>query len=534
MTAYKKSSLKTKKINDPPGSQKASALRGIDAVDKLLSWIFVLAVGLLPLLVRVKLIQFISPKIINDMVDSGIQTDIFSYYKWIFLLIITATAVALLLFKMAAYRYELKSSYINPLLLILAALTVLSAALSEFPGISMIGMYNRHEGAFTYLCYFALVFVALNTNFIKSIGRNIMLAFYLLVSINLIIIMFSFYEKDLLSYGAIKAIIVPAYLSQTGLQGNLNSTLSNINYVSGFSASMMAFFMSYALLEKSFHYRLISALFAVLTFAMLLASLSASGFLTILIMVPIIFALSLISRTYIKSLITGVAVLAACAGMFLFLSNHNPRVWDESVGSLRGVLKDFSISTGLTKERLSSLVLPKAAVAAPVGPSEVITPGAPAAAGDQFNLPKPSFGPGTGRLYIWQKTMGLIVKKPLLGYGHDTLTYYFPQNDKYKISNLNSYDEIVTKPHNVYLDMAYGSGIMALLAFAALMLLHLYDTARRLIKSFGSQTVVLQGAIFSFLCAFLIQWLFNDSVIGTSVIFWTLLGVSASINHEAC
>jgi len=530
MTAKKKRNLKDKKQND-----QGSALNSI-AVDRILAWIFIGAVGLLPLLVRVKLIEFASPKIIHDLVDSGMKADIFSYYKWLFLLIVSITAISLLLFKIVAYRYELRSSYLNIPLLVLASFTLFSGALSDFPGISMIGMYNRHEGSLTYLCYFTLAFVALNTDFKKSIGRNILRAFYVLVSINLIIILFDFYGKDLLNSQIVRSVIVPSYLPHSGMQGHLNSTLSNPNYVSGFSASLVAFFFSAALLEARWVHRAISSLCAVMAFAMLIASLSASGFITLVVVIPLIFILSLpLSRKRVQSIFTGTSVLAACFLVLLTLNAHNPKVWEESIGALSNLSSsiDRQISSSTTLKQLSYLVQPKPVEAAPANSSAPQTEAAhQEKVNDDFNLPKPSVAPLTGRVYIWEKTLDLIKQRPILGYGHDTLTYYFPQNDREKIANLWDYEEIVTKPHNFYLDMAFSSGVPALVALGVLIILHLYRTLKFLIGNAGSKLVSFSAGLFAFTCAFLIQWLVNDSVIGTSVVFWTLLGVSASINHD--
>lgn len=511
--------------------------KNIQFIDNIIAVILLIAVGVLPLLVRVKLIQFASPTIAHDLINSGIKGDIFTYYKWGFLVFLTVMALIFLVWKIAGYRYELRDSYINLPVLALVVLTVLSGVLSEFPSISLFGMYNRHEGSLTYLCYFSLFFVAANTNFKEWFRKYIFIALYVLVSINLLIILFDFYGKDLLNNQLVRLLIVPSYLPETGLQGHLNSTLSNPNYVSGFSAALMLFFLTASLLEDNFRRRLIHGIFAVFSFVMILASLSTSGFITAVILLPVIVGIALLSKRYLQVLITTGAVMAACAILLFVLNWHNPVVWDESVGSFKILLKT-STKISYSFPELKYILLPKVSEAATTSGEEK----KPKNEGngvlekdvtDDFNLPGISQSAGTGRLYLWQKTIDLIGQRPILGYGHDTLAYYFPQDDYYKVSNLGDYDEIVTKPHNFYLDLAYSSGVLSLLSLGMLLIIYFYFALRNLANDIKSGKLkVFQTALLAFVCAFLLQWMFNDSIIATSVILWVLLGVSVSLNSD--
>ena len=76
---------------------------------------------------------------------------------------------------------------------------------------------------------------------------------------------------------------------------------------------------------------------------------------------------------------------------------------------------------------------------------------------------------GSMRGYIWSRTLPLIAKKPLLGYGPDNFLMAFPQHDI--LAKTYAYDTpfmIVDKPHNIYLLYAMNSGIFALLSMIIL------------------------------------------------------------------
>lgn len=486
-------------------AKKMDSLKGIETIDRVLTWVFILAVGLLPVLVIHKVNLFVAPRIEYDILNTRITSEFFVYCKWAFLIFLSITALALLLVKIFAFRFEIRRSYINIPLLILAAITLLSGLTAEHPGISLFGVADRYEGTLTSLCYLALFFVAANTGFKKNIGSYITAALCFFALINTATILFDFYGKDFYQNSqSFKSFILPQGLPQQLTPGGkLNSTLGNPNYISGISCALIAFFLTAALLIENLRKRLVYILFSAASFAMLLASLSTSGFVSLLAVLPVIAII-----TYLKSehrlhtlAIAGTALISYIL-IFTVLFSHNPNVWNETMG--------FFKSVDLKKE--SDL--------------------APGTDTNQFSIEKKVATTSSGRIYIWRKTLDLVKEKPVLGHGPDTLGYYFPQGDPLRTRYLGI-TELVDKPHNMYLGTAFGSGLVALAALACLFLLHFYRTARMLVKSTKSGSeIYFPAALFTFWCAFLIQWLFNDSIIGTSAIFWTLFGLAVSLNGE--
>lgn len=134
---------------------------------------------------------------------------------------------------------------------------------------------------------------------------------------------------------------------------------------------------------------------------------------------------------------------------------------------------------------------------------------------------------GSGREYIWKTTLPLISERPILGYGLDTYAYHFPQNDKNLISGLGGIP-LITKPHSLYLDLAFGTGVLGLLIFLFMVGVPLGKSFKRIIINKKINDDVEIFAITFVLLAYLIQGIVNDSIIGVSVIFYILLGVLAS------
>lgn len=490
-------------------SKRKKSLKAIEAnqiakIDKIISWLIILFIGITPLLVRFRKIPFVSPRIITPMVDTGTQVDAFFYYKWVFLLCMTVVLVSLLCYKILAYHYEIKASYINIPLLIFISLLILSLTVADYKSVSLVGLYNRYDGTLTYLCYMAILFVAANVNYRLGMDRYIAFALGAVITINFILIIPDFFGHNLLGYPYVVSLLVPTDLQQN-LQGTINSTLSNSNYISGLAAALCAYFLGFALLKNRLKQKCIYTLFAVFAFAIMLVALSSSGIVSLVVVLPLIIAIAyIISRDRKRTFITAGTVLLLFSLVFMLLNAHNPKIYSETIGFFQHPLTPGQGTINSEAVKLDGVYLPASGRTA-----------------------------GSSRGYIWSETLDLIKQKPLTGYGQDTLAYYFPQNDIKKVAGIGSYNLLITKPHNAYLGIAYGSGIPASLALLALLFIHFYHTGRFLLRADKNEAIILPASLFFFFSVFAIQLVFNDSNIGSSSIFWPLLGIAVSLQNNS-
>ena len=307
-----------------------------------------------------------------------------------------------------------------------------------------------------------------------------------------------------------------------------------------------------ALLQNASSFLMIAA-----SFSIVVTSLSSSGFLTFVVMVPVIVVFAALRGVTRRCVMLAAASLAVCALILTSLASINNTVYDETLGMFKmlaygGASEDeppviaaggradarFDIDEGRA-EAPSPPVLPLSAPLQPYG----LLAEAPASAGQEpgaayltdFELPsyfpESSLSPGTGRLYIWKETLRLIAQKPVTGYGMDTLSYAFPQNHLDKVAGLGSYSIYVTKPHNAYIGYAYGAGIPALIAFLALNVF----AAVAFLRWFFSRRAAGEAPDVMIMCAFLgwaaylAQAFVNDDLISTAPLWWTLFGVGAGL-----
>lgn len=144
---------------------------------------------------------------------------------------------------------------------------------------------------------------------------------------------------------------------------------------------------------------------------------------------------------------------------------------------------------------------------------------------------------GSGRGYIWSRTLPMMKDTVVLGHGADTYTLYFPHYDyvgKYNSGTFtNNIDIVVDKPHNMYMGAWIGTGGISVMALLCLFGIYLFQSIRLYAKrSFAENDLLTYtGAGIAFgVFGFLISGLVNDSSVSVMPMFYGLLGLGIAIN----
>jgi hypothetical protein len=145
-------------------------------------------------------------------------------------------------------------------------------------------------------------------------------------------------------------------------------------------------------------------------------------------------------------------------------------------------------------------------------------------------------GFGSGRGYIWSRTIPMMKDTLVVGHGADTYCIYFPQNDYVGKYNSGTFTTvlgiIVDKPHNMYFDAIIGTGGVSMLALLVLWGIYLVQSfliyKKEIFESFISYVGV---GIFLGVSGFLVSGLVNDSSVSVMPMFYGLLGTGISINR---
>ncbi|MGX8127554.1 O-antigen ligase family protein [Clostridioides difficile] len=516
----------------------------IEQVDKIILFILLAMMCVIPMIVHSYDSTNYSPIFTLSIYSSGQRIEIFNFYKTTVLYLGTSIVFLFFMYKIVFLKENLKNRKINILLLILTIGVIFSVTVSDYKDIALFGNIDRFEGSLAWFCYIIIFFVLYN---IKIDAKDLKLFYFGLfpfMIINLSLGLFEFFGVNILDYKIIKLILGGGELS-----GTFWTTLYHYNFMSGIASVIFGVSLLYILLEKNMKRKIWILLGEVMSFTMILTSTSSSGFITMIISIPIVLILGwrFVNK---KDLCvwTGIAFVINIV-IYIVLSSFNSNIYEESF-SLFVKLSDISIfiipasilviiavlmaMRFVNKKKffnyttllfvgclfigliLFSYNLNRENKVIEENPNSSITRMSDSKMFQKVNELS------TDRLNIWCKTVELI-NNPILGNGFDTLPYKILSEGKH--GTLNSFGDTIDKPHNWYITVLYGSGIVGLIGLI------------------GTILILIKGAFYSCVdkkenkylyiftigvLAYTIQGMFNDSLSGTSVIFWVFAGLVAN------
>lgn len=140
----------------------------------------------------------------------------------------------------------------------------------------------------------------------------------------------------------------------------------------------------------------------------------------------------------------------------------------------------------------------------------------------------------SNRGYIWSRTIPLLKNNLLLGSGADTFSLEFPQSDYVGYYNFGFGNELVTKPHNMYLQIGVQTGVVSLLAFLIFYGIYFISSIKLYIKGrFSSYYSQIGIGILIGSFSYMICGISNDSSITIAPVFWVLIGIGIVANKKA-
>lgn len=144
-----------------------------------------------------------------------------------------------------------------------------------------------------------------------------------------------------------------------------------------------------------------------------------------------------------------------------------------------------------------------------------------------------SQGFASNRGYIWSRTFPLLRDAIFIGYGPDTFAAHFPNHDYFgKLKVWRNVGAVMEKPHNLYLQIFFNSGLISLLAILALFAVFLRDSARLYWNCGFTELTEISGVAVSLaVVGYLVAAIFNDSVVAVAPVFWGLLGLGIAVNR---
>ena len=551
-------------------------------IDRFMLLVAMLLLTVAPLAFRIIRVPFASPDISNTKsVDTGIILDTFSVIKVRIVFVAVVLLLLCFLYKLFLTAYSLRFTFFDGLVLGLCVLFFLSFFMSDYKSVALFGFPNMMDGTMSHVFYCLLFLFGFHIFAKEHYARQFLVPLYIVCGVNAVISLLNFVGVPLVDTAIIKVVLgIPAGAKATTAAA-FTSTFGNINYLSGFGGVVYAiFFARFLLLSKKGKIHWKSLIMVAASFMIVVTSLSSSGFLVFCAMTPVIIGLTMAVEFSKEKFIAVAVSLGVCAAIFIPLSIYNPVVLDETFGMFlpakvpvemmvssrdsnnnRTILQSVNYGGRIDNSGANStnstssgnmanaatyvgLAIRDEKMASPVAAASMamkLLNAAERENGSRENdelilpvFPAPAIAPGSGRLYIWEEALELIRKKPLFGYGMDTLTFAFPQFSVNKVSGQGMYNVFVTKPHNIYVGYAYGAGITSLILFIVLIAAAAVLFFRYLILCRKEHRTV-SDLIFCFSIgwiAYLLQGLVNDDLIATAPIWWSLFGVGIGLLYK--
>ncbi|MFW6238115.1 MAG: O-antigen ligase family protein [Bacillota bacterium] len=385
-----------------------------------------------------------------------------------FLYVVSALLMVLGLLKFKTKDLEGDVTFIP--LLIFFGLLILSTVFSIKFNTSLYGRMNRWEGLITFACYFTLFFSGALFVERKKELKNILL--FLLFSASLISIygLLQYYGLDFIEW-------LPP---RNNWGKRAFATLGNPDFAGAYILLFLPGSIVMYLFSKTRKKIVCFGFLSVLFYSMLIATSTRSSWLTFIVVLPLIIYFCHKKGILYKNKFKLIVLLVIFLLVFGFLNLR----YD-----------------GYQYRRLSSIFIDVNTVA--TGEGEEVQRA------------------GSNRMLIYQQSLPLLFKNPLLGSGLDTFDKVFPQETYREIVGTRG---LVDKAHNEYLQLGVTAGLPALVAY----LVFLFSLLQKGWKNWQQDNTGLRAALFVSFLAYIIQAFFNISVVSVAPVFWTIMGLNVA------
>lgn len=136
------------------------------------------------------------------------------------------------------------------------------------------------------------------------------------------------------------------------------------------------------------------------------------------------------------------------------------------------------------------------------------------------------------RGFIWSRTIPLMMDYWFKGIGPNAFIIAFPNDDFVGSKRVDDTTTLVDKPHNAFLQIYIQTGGISALAYGGLWILYMIGGIRIFWRKKQYRNIDMIGlGLLVGIFAFAVSGITNDTIIGTQVIYWTLLGTGYAVNR---
>lgn len=501
--------------------------------------------------IRFRIVPFVSPVSGIPLVETGYYVNVFSSFK--LELGYIAGILLLVFFLIYLFISEIKITLLDISILCFISITIISSFFSKYITVATWGTHERAIGSIFIVKTMFLLYVASKLKYSKKdftimdaliavfLVLNVALSFLNSIGVNL-----AENTNFLINFLGVDK------LNLDNISGYISGTLENPNYMS-FAAAM---FFVYSLARMGFSNSIFVYPNVIMSFVLLLLSASSSGMIAALCALPFFLLFFFKKNKQInkkeKNVITTCAFISLILAIIIFQYFPPARREIQQTAKMLPIygLYLFVFFIILKLDLLEKVLINYKKVFLISGIIAllpiifiVLVPYS-----EDYGKHNPKityeyeelkvmleerierdidFGALSGREGIWKYTIDLIKDKPVFGYGLSTLVYEFPQFSILK-TNILPITHILSKPHNIYLEIAFGVGLIGLFAYILIFSSLLLSSSKHFLHTENENYL----ALLMVLVVFLIQALVNDIEIGSYAVSMIMIGILKSKTEE--
>ncbi len=438
------------------------------------------------------------------------------------------------------------------------------------------GGYAQHESAVilcSYAVIFMYIFLKIKSDAVSYYIKKIFVFVLICAGILSFVGVTQFFSCDVIVNDVVKKVITfgsgldSSRISLSFPEKTVYMTLYNPNYVGSFVCLVLPVVAAVFMIWKSKLVRGMSAAVIVMLIISLIGSGSQAGMTGLVCEVFIVICIFFIKKTDKKNVKICAGVLGTlimvliCAGMVFAVSEKND---EKAVNKLTeisisenevkavisgetvnidspAVCEDYSVISARSPEGFEGLKLicdgNEYFFTNDNSQGKYLYRNAYGKYTDDFynSGQGESFIPegfASGRGYIWNRTFPLIKDNLFVGCGPDNFVYEFPNNDYVGMTNNGYAGKVVTRPHNMYLQMDVQTGLISLVAFLVLYVLYFISSIAVLKKYKNVATeCVICTALYTAVSGYMLCGLANDSTVCVAPLFWLIMAAGCGYNN---
>ncbi len=438
---------------------------------------------------------------LTPLIFLPVSNELFEFNKMIFVYILTTLITGLWIIRMVLERKLIfKATPLDiPLILFLIS-QILSTIFSIDPHTSIWGYYSRSNGGLLSVISYILLFYALVSNFEREGYLNFLKSAFLgglLVSLWAIPEHFGHSPSCLLLTGSFDD---SCWVQD--VQSRVFATLGQPNWLAAYLEMLIFILMFFYFTTKKISGKIYTFVLLVLFYLAFTFTYSrgatlglAAGFLVV--------ALAVIRTIYFERPKTGIKFNILKPLGFIVLAF---------------LISNFIFGSALSRFQLFS---PSPA------PSPASSPGSPAAAG-VTQLESEGTESSQIRLIVWKGALDIFRHYPIFGSGVETFAYSYYQFRPEAQNHVSEWDFLYNKAHNEYLNYLANTGIVGFLSYMLIITAFILWSIRTFLKSKDSQTRLLVLMILASYTSYLVQNIFQFSVVIIAVFFFLFPAVAFS------